>query len=149
MDWTDDGFAAIFILFMLSWTACSLWQYLILYWLGALTNDPIKASHYSGIWRGVLAAGEAIIFGVDSLLIPFEKEAAILFTFFTTGILISAYLAMFFIQETLYFKEMRVVVRNHILEKNSGNDSSPAVISETCGIEIEGNSDGEVPVIKT
>ncbi|KAJ5613178.1 hypothetical protein N7510_006372 [Penicillium lagena] len=117
MDWTDDGFAPICVLFIMNWVASSLWQYLVVYWLGALSNDPLKAANYSGIWRGVLAAGEAIIFGADSTLIPFEREAGVLFALYATGILIFAYLAYFHIQDTLYFTEDRVVVPNHIIEE--------------------------------
>lgn len=117
MDWTDDGFAPICVLFVMKWVASSLWQYLVVYWLGALSNDPLKAANYSGIWRGVLAAGEAIIFGADSTLIPFEREVGALFALYATGILIFAYLAYFHIQDTLYFTEDRVVVPNHIIEE--------------------------------
>lgn len=47
LDWSQGDFAAIFILFMLNWISNSLWQYLILYFLGTLTNSPRKASVYT------------------------------------------------------------------------------------------------------
>ena len=47
MDWTDDGFVAIFFLFMMNWVFSSLWQYLILYFLGTLTNSPRKSANYA------------------------------------------------------------------------------------------------------
>lgn len=47
LDWTDPRFAPIFILFMLNWVSSSLWQYLILYFLGTLTNSPRKSANYA------------------------------------------------------------------------------------------------------
>jgi hypothetical protein len=88
MDWTDGNFVAIFFLFIMNWISSAsvpvllstlflltkrqqaLWQYIILYYLGALTNDPVKSAHYAGAFRGCLGAGEAICFGVDSIAVP-------------------------------------------------------------------------------
>ena len=47
LDWTDDGFVAIFFLFMLNWISSSLWQYIILYFLGCFSNSPRKAANYA------------------------------------------------------------------------------------------------------
>ncbi|EME79269.1 uncharacterized protein MYCFIDRAFT_216387 [Pseudocercospora fijiensis CIRAD86] len=44
---TDDGFVAIFFLFILNWITGALWQYIILYFLGALTNSPRKCANYA------------------------------------------------------------------------------------------------------
>lgn len=117
MDWTDDGFAPIFVLFMMNWISSTLWQYIIMYFLGTLTNDPIKGSHYSGGFRACLAAGESVVFGLDSLDIPYIKEAGIIFAFYATGILIYIYFAVFVVEETKYFQEENVVVPTHILEE--------------------------------
>lgn len=117
MDWTDDGFAPIFVLFMLNWIPSTLWQYVIMYYLGTLTNDPIKGSHYTGGFRATLAAGESVVFGLDSLLIPYIKEAGIIFAFYVAGICIYIYMALFVIEETKYFQEENVVVPNHVLEE--------------------------------
>ncbi len=47
LDWTDDGFAPIFVLFMLNWVSSILMQYVILYYLSCLTNLPTKAANYA------------------------------------------------------------------------------------------------------
>jgi len=84
-----------------------------------MTNSPTKLAHYSGVFRGVLAAGEAICFGLDSIEIPFIKEAGGIFAFYAAGILGFYYLALTQIDETNYFKddEVGAVVPNHILEE--------------------------------
>lgn len=140
MDWTDDGFAPIFILFMINWISSTLWQYVIMYFLGTLTNDPIKGSHYVGGFRACLAAGESVIFGLDSLLIPYIKEAGIIFAFYLAGICIYTYMALFVVEETKYFQEENVVVPTHILEETghgvvieADKSSSP---EETLKLEI-------------
>ncbi|KAH6670604.1 hypothetical protein B0J14DRAFT_628416 [Halenospora varia] len=139
MDWTDDGFAAIFVLFMINWISSTLWQYVIMYFLGTLTNDPIKGSHYAGGFRACLAAGEAVIFGLDSLLIPYIKEAGIIFAFYLTGICIYIYMAIFVVEETKYFQEENVVVPTHVLEEAGHTDMVD-------GIEPAGSSPENVNV---
>lgn len=72
-----------------------------------------------GVFRGFLGAGEAICFGVDSIDVPFMKEAAVIFTFYTTGVLVFAYLAAFHVTETEYFNgEDDVIIPKHILAEH-------------------------------
>ncbi|RFU27343.1 hypothetical protein B7463_g9003, partial [Scytalidium lignicola] len=124
MDWSDDGFVAIFFAFMLNWVSNSLWQIIIYYFLGAMTNSPPKAANYAGVYRGFLAAGEAICFGVDSLAVPYIKEAGVLFAFYSTGILVFLYLALFQIEDTKYFTEAEVIIPKHVLAEHNVKDPS-------------------------
>ena len=72
-----------------------------------------------GVYRSFLAAGEAIIFGLDSIAIPYIKEAGVLFAFYTTGIIVFIYLAAFHITDTQYFTgEEGVVIPNHVLQEH-------------------------------
>ncbi|KUJ07076.1 uncharacterized protein LY89DRAFT_601886 [Mollisia scopiformis] len=141
-DWTDGEFVAIFFLFMLNWIASSLWQYLILYYLGCFTNSPRKAANYAasiplGVFRGFLGAGEAICFGLDSIGIPYIKEAGGIFAFYTTGVLIFLYMAAFHIEETKYFSgEEDVVIPKHVLEEH-------AVVGSRGDENQSGSKDGE------
>lgn len=69
------------------------------------------------MFRGVLGAGEAICFGVDSIAVPFIKEAGAIFAFYATGVMVFYYLALTQIKETEYFNgEDDVVIPNHVLE---------------------------------
>lgn len=90
-----------------------------MYFIGAITNSPVKLTHYAGVFRGVLGAGEAICFGLDSIDIPFIKEAGGIFAFYCAGIISFYYLGWYHIKETNYFEsdEEGVVVPNHILEE--------------------------------
>jgi hypothetical protein len=64
-----------------------------------------------------LAAGEAIIFGLDSIAIPYIKEAGVLFSFYTVGIMIFIYLGAFHITSTQYFiGEEGVVIPKHVVQ---------------------------------
>lgn len=47
LDWTEPRFAPIFILFVLTWISSVLFQYIILYFLSAMTNSPSKAAIYA------------------------------------------------------------------------------------------------------
>jgi hypothetical protein len=53
-DWSDDDFVAIFFLFMLNWVSSVLFQYLILYFLGCMTDSPRKSANYAVRWCGIL-----------------------------------------------------------------------------------------------
>lgn len=80
-----------------------------------------------GVFRGILGAGEAICFGVDSIAVPYMKEAAVIFAFYTTGVLVFAYLAAFHIRETEYFNgEDDVVIPKHVLEEHEAESGSIA-----------------------
>ncbi|KAF2269993.1 hypothetical protein CC78DRAFT_574101 [Lojkania enalia] len=112
--------------------ASSLWHYIILYFLGCFSNSPRNAANYAqGVFRGFLGAGEAICFGLDSVAVPYTKEAAVIFAFYTAGIFIFLYLALFHISETEYSShEEGVVIPKHVLEEaeveggEPGGDSS-------------------------
>jgi len=62
-----------------------------------MANIPSKAANYAGIFRGVLGAGEAICFGLDSISVPYVKEAGIIFAFYATGAIVFAHMAIFHI----------------------------------------------------
>lgn len=88
---------------------------------GALTNSPVRLSHYMGVWRGFLAAGEAICFSVDSVKIPYRTFAGGILTVYSMGIVVLFFLTATQVEETCYFKEgeQGVVVPNYIREKTT------------------------------
>ena len=94
-----------------------LWHNIVYYWIGALTNSPQKLTHYVGIFRGVLGAGEAICFGLDSIKIPFTAEAGGILLFYVIGIGAFYYLGIYHIKDTNYdHAEEGAIVPNHVLE---------------------------------
>lgn len=69
------------------------------------------------MFRGVLGAGEAICFGLDSIKIPFLAEAGGILLFYAIGICSFYYLGIYHIKDTNYdHREEGAVVPNHILE---------------------------------
>lgn len=114
LDWNDPAFAPIFILFMLTWVSSALFQYIIMYFLGCFTNQPRMAANNAGVFRGFLAVGEAIAFGVDSRKVAYIIEAGIILGFYALGCLTMGYLALFVIGETKYFTEDEVTIPEHI-----------------------------------
>lgn len=66
-----------------------------------------------------MAAGEAICFGLDSIAVPYIKEAGTIFAFYATGVLVFIYLAVYQISETEYFAgEEGVVIPKHVIDEN-------------------------------
>jgi hypothetical protein len=86
---------------MLNWVFSQLWHNIVYYWIGALTNSPQKLIHYVGVFRGVLGAGEAIIFGLDSIKIPYIAEAGGILLFYVIGICVFYYLGVYHIKDIL------------------------------------------------
>ncbi|KAJ4333520.1 hypothetical protein N0V87_007545 [Didymella glomerata] len=116
-DWDEPEFGWIFVLFMLTWVFSQLWHNIVYYWIGALTNSPQKLTHYVGVFRGVLGAGEAICFGLDSIKISFIAEAGGILLFYIMGFCVFYYLGVYHIKDTNYdHEEEGAVVPNHILE---------------------------------
>lgn len=94
-----------------------MWHNIVYYWIGALTNSPQKLTHYVGIFRGVLGAGEAICFGLDSIKIPFIAEAGGILLFYVIGIAAFYYLGIYHIKDTNYdHAEEGAVVPNHVIQ---------------------------------
>lgn len=57
---------------------------------------------------------------MDSIEVPFIKEAAVIFAFYACGVLIFAYIATFHIKETEYFNgEEDVVIPKHVLSEHA------------------------------
>jgi hypothetical protein len=116
-DWDEADFGWIFVLFMLTWVSSQLWHNIVYYWIGAITNSPQKLTHYVGVFRGVLGAGEAICFGLDSIKIPFIAEAGGILLFYVIGICVFFYLGIYHIKDTNYdHEEEGAIVPNHVLE---------------------------------
>ncbi|EXJ80501.1 hypothetical protein A1O1_08646 [Capronia coronata CBS 617.96] len=138
VDWSDSDFVSAFFLFMLTWVASNLWQYIMMYFLGAITNDPVRLAHYAGIYRGFLAAGEALLFGLDSIGIPYIKEAGGIFAFYGSGCLICFWLGWYHIEDTMYFKEDHVVVPNHIIHEIVDNSHELPVPVDEQGMVVLG-----------
>jgi hypothetical protein len=91
-DWTEARYGPAMVLFVLNWTASILWQYIVPWFIGNLDIPQDKISHYMGVQRGFLAAGEAICFGVDAAKISYVAFAGAIFAFYAVGIAVLAYM---------------------------------------------------------
>ncbi len=87
-----------------------------------------------GVFRGVLGAGEAICFGLDSIAVPYVKEAGVIFCFYATGVLVFIYMAAFHVTETKYFTEDDVVVPKHVVKEHAHDEAVHAHEKE--GLEL-------------
>ncbi len=98
------------------------------------------SDHFQGVFRGFLGAGEAICFGLDSIAVPYVKEAGVIFAFYTSGVLVFVYLAAFHIKETKYFTgEDGVVIPKHVLDEHAQEGGVVEFGEETQGTSVEGD----------
>ena len=91
----------------------------------------MRLSHYMGVWRGVLAAGEAICFGIDAAKISYRVFASGILAFYCVGALALFYLILIEVEETCYYKENEegVVVPGYVKDKEKVvNDFPPKTI---------------------
>ncbi|KAH6873595.1 hypothetical protein B0T10DRAFT_466126 [Thelonectria olida] len=105
-DWSEPAFGPIMVLFVRTWTASILWQYIVPWFIGALTNSPARLSHYMGVQRGFFAAGEAICIGIDSIKISYVVFASAIFGFYAAGVAVLACLGAYHIIETNYMSKI-------------------------------------------
>lgn len=117
-DWTDPKFAPLFVLFMLNWVSSQLMQYVVMWYLGCFTNNPRNAANNAGVFRGFMAAGEAVTFGIDSAGTKYVIEASSIFAFYVAGMIAMLYLALYEIDDTKYFKEKEVTIPVHVVEEH-------------------------------
>ncbi|KAI1841581.1 hypothetical protein JX266_012234 [Neoarthrinium moseri] len=85
--------------FVMNWTASVLWQYLVPWYIGSLSLTSDRLSHYIGVQRGFLAAGEAICFGIDAAGLNYLAFAGVIFAFYAIRVAILAFFAIFYIQD--------------------------------------------------
>lgn len=115
------------------------------YWIGAITNSPQKLTHYVGVFRGVLGAGEAVCFGLDSIKIPFIAEAGGTLLFYTIGVASFYYLGIYHIKDTNYdHHEEGAIVPNHILEGTGLTEGqNQEEIARAASLSHQGAGEGE------
>jgi MFS family permease len=70
-DWTDDGYAGPFVLYMFYGFSDAAWQTCVYWFMGSLTNNGRKLANFAGFYKGIQSAGGAITWRMDDLKIPF------------------------------------------------------------------------------
>ncbi|KAF2115808.1 major facilitator superfamily domain-containing protein [Lophiotrema nucula] len=64
-DWTDDGFAGPFVLYMFYGFSDAAWQTCVYWYMGSLTNNGRKLANFAGFYKGIQSAGGAITWAMD------------------------------------------------------------------------------------
>ncbi|KAL1868417.1 hypothetical protein VTK73DRAFT_3711 [Phialemonium thermophilum] len=72
VDWTDDGFAGPFVLYVLFGIIYGSHQLIGMWVMGTFTNKPATLAVYGGLWKGVAAAGVAVQFGMGAAEVPYQ-----------------------------------------------------------------------------
>ncbi|KAF5013126.1 hypothetical protein FDECE_846 [Fusarium decemcellulare] len=71
LDWTDDGFAAPFVLYWFYGFFDAVWQTYVYWLMGALTNSSSRLAYFAGMYKGLQSAGAAVMYRLDSLEHPY------------------------------------------------------------------------------
>ncbi|CDK26332.1 unnamed protein product [Kuraishia capsulata CBS 1993] len=133
VDWTDDGFAGPFVLYVMYGISDAMWQSWCYWIMGSLTNENYKLARYAGFYKGVQSAGSAISFGIDAAKIPFRNELGANFGM------------MLFAMPLMYYVASKVNTTNYGLEEEV---VVPEYIKEELGELLSQKSDVESPAVE-
>ncbi|OQV02268.1 hypothetical protein CLAIMM_07500 [Cladophialophora immunda] len=74
IDVTDSAYAGAIVIYIFFAAQYSLFQNVVIYVLGAITNDPRKAAALSGLLVGLQSSGTAVSFGVTATAKPLMNQ---------------------------------------------------------------------------
>ncbi|KAK5114037.1 hypothetical protein LTR85_010343 [Meristemomyces frigidus] len=114
IDCTDSAYAGAVVIYMLYAAQYGIFQNMVLYVLGTLTNEPRKTAALGGLFVGILSAGTAVSFGVDATSQPYENENAGYFALATLCWPILYFVVWKCTTDTNYLTEAGVVPPMHV-----------------------------------
>ncbi|KAK0255925.1 hypothetical protein LTS09_009227 [Friedmanniomyces endolithicus] len=114
IDCTDPAYAGAIVIYMLYAAQYGIFQNMVIYVLGTLTNEPRKTAAIGGLFVGVLSAGTAVSFGVDATAQPYENENAAYFALSTICWPILYYVVWKCTTDTNYLTEEGVIAPVHV-----------------------------------
>lgn len=114
IDWTESGFAAPFVIYIIYGSVYSIYQIATQYVICALTNDPERLARYAGVFRGVTALGMMFSFILDGQGVAYIGQLSFQFVCYFVGIVFLYVVAVMWVTETNYFNEDNVVVPEHV-----------------------------------
>ncbi|KXL49290.1 hypothetical protein M433DRAFT_132666 [Acidomyces richmondensis BFW] len=119
IDCTDSAYAGAVVIYMLYAAQYGIFQNMVIYILGTLTNDPRKSAAMGGLFMGVLSAGTAVSFGIDATAQPYENENAAYFTLSTICWPILYFVTWKCTTNTNYLSESGVIAPVHVRKELS------------------------------
>ncbi|KAI1622024.1 hypothetical protein EDD37DRAFT_687827 [Exophiala viscosa] len=114
IDVHDKAYAGAVVIYMFYAAQYGIFQNLVIYVLGGLTNEPRRSAANSGIFVGILSAGTAVSFGVDATAQPYENENGAYFALATLCWPILYFVAWKYLKDTNYLDEDSVIVPLHV-----------------------------------
>ncbi|KAF6765903.1 MFS general substrate transporter [Ephemerocybe angulata] len=84
----SHGYAGRILLYVCFGLVDAMWQITAYWLLGAMSNDPAKLAHFSGLYKSLQSAGAAGIWRADGVKVPFKN------IFLSTWILLVVGLAL-------------------------------------------------------
>ncbi|EED17435.1 conserved hypothetical protein [Talaromyces stipitatus ATCC 10500] len=139
IDCTDSAYAGAVVIYMFFAAQYGIFQNVVLYVVGTLTNDPRKLAAMGGFFVAWLSAGTAVSFGVDATAQPYENENAAYFALTTLCWPILYFITWKCTTDTNYMKEDTVIVPIHV-RKEIGLDGveDTVDVGENKGVDDSG-----------
>jgi hypothetical protein len=110
LDWTDSGFGAGVVLYILFGIVDACFQIIVQWTLGSLTNDPVLCARYAGAFKGTVSLGMCIAFTLDSKAVSYKTQVIIQLVLYAVALCCLFYVIYYYVEDTKYFKEENVIV---------------------------------------
>ncbi|OAL38222.1 hypothetical protein AYO20_02674 [Fonsecaea nubica] len=153
IDWTDSGFGAGFVLYLLSGIIYATYQIVVQWTLGALTNDPVECSRLAGLFKGTTSLGMCISFVLDSKNVSYIDQLIVQFTLYAVGLVFLLSIIWFCVKDTNYFLEENVIVPHRweerarieglVAEEQIEKEHQKELIAQR-GIAVDAKNIGEI-----
>ena len=90
MDWTSPGFVGPMFLYMFYGFFDAAWQTSVYWFMGATSNNSRKLANFTGFYKGIQSAGNAVGASLDADLLPYMTQFAINWGLLLGSLLIAA-----------------------------------------------------------
>jgi len=67
----SDGYVAKMWLYIFCGVLDAMWQVTAYWIMGAMSNDPAKLAHFTGLYKSIQSAGAAVVWRADAVKMPF------------------------------------------------------------------------------
>jgi len=82
----DKSYAAHVWLYIFMGLMDAMWQTAAYWMMGAMSNDPAKLAHFTGMYKSIQSAGGAVAWRTDGVKLPFIKMFITTWTLLVAGL---------------------------------------------------------------
>ncbi|GFG17886.1 uncharacterized membrane protein C6F6.04c, partial [Aspergillus udagawae] len=141
-DWTDPVYGKFAVMILLAGISLAIDQMVVMWILGAFSNEPRLLARYGGFFKAMLSAGLCLAFGLEAGSVSYVAQTAVQGGGMILSFPVLFYLVFRCVSDTNYFAEEGVIAPQSVgtAPKFSAarNDPEDAGTEKTYGMETSG-----------